>query len=128
MRARREEVKCRFCDADLPDWKPILTPAAEEVAKALPTMSVTFNGQVQLQTSNPLAPAHQQSVCNNACKPAETALCVGFETAPMQCDPCLRQAPHEQPLYRGTVTDLQPSHAPGGGMPMCLPVVDWAMP
>jgi hypothetical protein len=39
-------VKCRFCDGDLPDWKPVLTPAAEAVAKALPTMSVTFNGQV----------------------------------------------------------------------------------
>lgn len=43
----REEVKCRFCDGDLPDWKPVLTPAADEVAKALPTMSVTFNGQVR---------------------------------------------------------------------------------
>ena len=44
---RREEVKCRFCDGDLPDWKPVLTPAADEVAKALPTMSVTFNGQAR---------------------------------------------------------------------------------
>lgn len=42
----REETTCRFCEAQLPDWKPILTPSAEEVAKASPTMSVTFNGQV----------------------------------------------------------------------------------
>ncbi|BDA48669.1 hypothetical protein COCOBI_12-3510 [Coccomyxa sp. Obi] len=41
-----EETTCRFCNAQLPDWKPILTPSAEEVAKASPTMSVTFNGQV----------------------------------------------------------------------------------
>ncbi|KAK9831492.1 hypothetical protein WJX81_002044 [Elliptochloris bilobata] len=42
----REETRCRFCDGELPDWKPVLTPSGEEVAIASPTMSVTFNGNV----------------------------------------------------------------------------------
>ncbi len=42
----REETRCRFCNGELPDWKPVLTPSGEEVAIASPTMSVTFNGQV----------------------------------------------------------------------------------
>ncbi len=45
--ARSEETRCRFCDGELPDWKPVLTPSGEEVAVASPTMSVTFNGNVR---------------------------------------------------------------------------------
>ncbi len=64
---RREEVKCRFCDGDLPDWKPVLTPAADEVAKALPTMSVTFNGQARRAPPPPLAQALLPGAHNSLC-------------------------------------------------------------
>ena len=45
---RREEIACRFCSSVLPDWKPVLTPPLDDAAAACPTMSVTFNGQVNI--------------------------------------------------------------------------------
>jgi hypothetical protein len=44
----REEIACRFCSSVLPDWKPVLTPPLDDAAAACPTMSVTFNGQVNI--------------------------------------------------------------------------------
>lgn len=54
---RREEIACRFCSSVLPDWKPVLTPPLDDAAAACPTMSVTFNGQVNIKMhAHALAP------------------------------------------------------------------------
>ncbi|KAK9815830.1 hypothetical protein WJX72_010393 [[Myrmecia] bisecta] len=43
----REETHCRFCDAQLPDWRKVLSPSCMLAGtRCLPTMSVTFNGQL----------------------------------------------------------------------------------
>jgi hypothetical protein len=44
MFCRSEETKCRFCQADLRDWKPVMTKATG--AKLVtPYMRVSFNGR-----------------------------------------------------------------------------------
>ena len=49
----REETQCRFCHASLPDWKQVLSPTCIGLEAAMPTMSVTFNGQVRLAGLSP---------------------------------------------------------------------------
>ena len=40
----REEKHCRFCSQQLPDWRPVLTPASlSETAKS-PVLSIYYNG------------------------------------------------------------------------------------
>jgi hypothetical protein len=40
---RREEQKCRFCDLELPDWRPSMTPQA--CKPVTPYMRVSFGGK-----------------------------------------------------------------------------------
>jgi len=85
--ARSEETRCRFCDGELPDWKPVLTPSGEEVAVASPTMSVTFNGNVRPPAARapPISPAWAPACCSRAFASSslgarETGTC--FESSP----------------------------------------------
>lgn len=43
----REELRCRFCDQELSDWKAALTPDGVVLPKTA-TMSVTLDGRTQL--------------------------------------------------------------------------------